>query len=72
MDIAPAASSARPPRTTTLVFPNAERPALSAKGTVSPSERPKMASDTIRGLIRERELLVLPDSDVGDEGRNVL
>lgn len=59
MEMAPAASSASPPRTTTFVFPSAERPALSAKGTVSPSERPRMASDTMRGLIRERVLLML-------------
>jgi hypothetical protein len=59
MEMAPAASSASPPRTTTFVFPKAERPALRAKGTVSPSERPRMASETIRGLILERVLLPL-------------
>jgi hypothetical protein len=59
MEMAPAANSANPPRTTTFVFPNAERPALRAKGTVSPSERPRMASETIRGLILERLLLLL-------------
>lgn len=59
MEIAPAASSARPPNTTTLVFPNAERPALKAKGTVNPSERPRIASETIRGFMRERVLLPL-------------
>lgn len=60
IEIAPAASSARPPRTTTLVLPNADRPALKAKGTVKPSDSPRMASDTMRGLIRERPLTLLP------------
>lgn len=59
MEMAPAASSANPPRTTTLVFPSAERPALRANGTVKPSERPRIASDTIRGLMRDRVLLLL-------------
>lgn len=59
MEMAPAASSASPPSTTTFVFPSAERPALSAKGTVRPSESPRIASETIRGLIRERQLLLL-------------
>ena len=71
MESAPAVNSARPPRTTTLVFPRAERPALSAKGTVKPSERPRMESDTIRGLIRARELLVLLASSSRVESSNV-
>jgi hypothetical protein len=59
IEMAPAASSASPPRTTTFVFPSAESPALRANGTVSPSERPRIASETIRGLMRARVLLVL-------------
>lgn len=59
IEMAPAASSASPPSTTTLVFPSADRPALSAKGTVRPSERPRMASETTRGLMRARVLLPL-------------
>lgn len=68
MEMAPAASSASPPSTTTFVFPSAERPALSAKGTVSPSERPRMASETIRGLIRERVLPLLAVDVVDSSG----
>ena len=65
IEMAPAASSASPPSTTTFVFPSADRPALRANGTVSPSERPRMASETIRGLMRTRvlELLVVVDVD---------
>ena len=48
LDIAPAISSASPPEMTTLVSPSAESPAVSAKGTVSPSERPMIASDITR------------------------
>lgn len=40
MDMAPAMSSATPPITTNLEFPIEERPAVSAKGTVSPSDSP--------------------------------
>lgn len=40
-------SSARPPRITTLVSPSAVSPAVRAKGTVRPSESPKIASETI-------------------------
>lgn len=73
--MAPAVNSANPPSTTTLVFPSAERPALSANGTVKPSDKPRMASDTMRGLIRDRELLVLAAvlsvSETGDEARKV-
>lgn len=40
IDIAPAMSSATPPRTTSLDSPREDRPAVRAKGTVRPSERP--------------------------------
>lgn len=60
IEMAPAANSANPPRTTTLVFPSADKPALKANGTVNPSDRPRIASDTMRGLMRDRvPLLVL-------------
>lgn len=61
MEIAPAASSARPPRTTTLVFPRADKPADRAKGTVRPSDRPRIASEMMRGLMRERVEPLLVD-----------
>jgi hypothetical protein len=51
MEIAPAISSANPPYTTTLVSLSAESPAVRAKGTVKPSERPMMASEITRPLI---------------------
>lgn len=38
---------------TTFVLPRADRPAVRAKGTVSPSESPIMASDITRGFIRD-------------------
>lgn len=50
MEMAPAISSARPPKMTTLVFPSAERPAVRANGTVRPSERPMVASDNTRAV----------------------
>lgn len=71
MEMAPAVSSASPPRTTTFVSPRADRPALNANGTVRPSDRPRMASETMRGLIRDRVLPVLEDSDTGEDGRKV-
>ncbi len=40
IEIAPAMSSAMPPRTTSLDSPRDERPAVRANGTVRPSERP--------------------------------
>ena len=40
IEMAPATSSAMPPRMTSLDSPSEERPAVSAKGTVRPSERP--------------------------------
>lgn len=40
---------------TTLVFPSADRPAVSAKGTVRPSESPIIASEINRA--RDREVL---------------
>lgn len=59
MEMAPAASSARPPRTTTFVLPRADKPADRAKGTVNPSDKPRMASEMTRGLMRERVVLLL-------------
>lgn len=80
IDIAPAVNSANPPRTTTLEFPSADSPALSANGTVNPSDIPRIASDTIRGLMRARPLLLLlllsscPPTESSSSGgfRNVL
>jgi hypothetical protein len=40
IEIAPAMSSAMPPRMTSLDSPRDERPAVRANGTVRPSERP--------------------------------
>lgn len=40
---------------TTRVSPSAERPAVRAKGTVSPSESPIVASEIIRGSMRKDE-----------------
>ena len=50
IDIAPAINSASPPSTTSLALPKADRPAVSAKGTVRPSDNPRMASEMILGL----------------------
>ena len=50
IEIAPEISSASPPRMTKRVSPSEERPAVRANGTVKPSERPRMASDIMRGL----------------------
>lgn len=44
MLIMPEMSSARPPMMTRRVLPREERPAVRAKGTVSPSEKPMMMS----------------------------
>lgn len=44
MEMAPAVSSAKPAKITTRVLPSVESPAVRAKGTVNPSERPMMAS----------------------------
>ncbi|KIW31909.1 hypothetical protein, variant [Cladophialophora immunda] len=55
IDIAPAISSASPPRITTLVSPRAVRPAVRANGTVSPSESPRIASETTRALMRKSQ-----------------
>lgn len=66
IDREPAMSSAKPPKTTTLVSPRYESPAVSAKGTVMPSEIPMMASEIMRGLTR-RFFVFWPsrsDSDV--------
>ena len=51
IEIAPATSSASPPKMTTLVVPRLERPALRANGTVRPSESPNMASEMVRRSI---------------------
>lgn len=56
---------------TTLVFPKAESPALRAKGTVRPSERPRIASEMMRGLMRDRELDEFDDTDSASD-RGVL
>ena len=48
MDMAPAINSASPPYTTTLEDPNADRPAVSANGTVKPSDNPIVASEMRR------------------------
>lgn len=40
IEMAPAMSSATPPRMTSLDSPREDKPAVSAKGTVRPSERP--------------------------------
>lgn len=48
----PAINSARPPNMTTLVSPSADRPAVNAKGTVNPSDRPIVASDMNLGSKR--------------------
>ena len=44
MEIIPEKSSARPPIITSLVDPKVDRPAVKAKGTVKPSEKPRMMS----------------------------
>ncbi|KAM3065075.1 hypothetical protein ACMFMF_011949 [Clarireedia jacksonii] len=51
IDIAPAISSASPPYITTCVLPNADSPAVSANGTVNPSESPIVASEIILASI---------------------
>lgn len=49
----PAISSASPPKMTTFVSPKADRPAVKANGTVSPSERPIVASEINLGSKRQ-------------------
>lgn len=67
--MAPAMSSARPPKMTTRVLPRADRPAVRAKGTVRPSERPMVASEMTRAVtwkpLREswESLLMLVNED---------
>ena len=46
IEIAPAMSSAIPPRMTSLDSPRDERPAVRANGTVRPSERPMTLIET--------------------------
>lgn len=74
IESAPAMSSAKPPKTTTLVSPRYASPAVSAKGTVMPSEIPMMASEIMRGLTR-RFLCFWPsrsDSDVSSLSTSLL
>ena len=56
IDMAPAMSSASPPKTTSLVSPRDANPAVRANGTVMPSETPMMASEIMRGLRVNRRL----------------
>ena len=48
IEMAPAINSAKPAKITVLV-PSVDKPAVRAKGTVRPSDRPMMASDIMRG-----------------------
>lgn len=52
IEIAPAISSATPPRTTSFDVPRDERPAVRAKGTVRPSESPMMLSKDLHSMTR--------------------
>ena len=70
MEMAPAISSAKPPRTTSRAFPREDRPAVRAKGTVIPSERPMMASEIIRALGLKRPPLASGSLSVDRGGRN--
>jgi hypothetical protein len=63
--MAPAINSARPPKMTTLVDPKADKPAVKAKGTVRPSERPMVASEmTLAFTLNLAELASLAFSEV--------
>lgn len=53
IEIAPAISSAIPPKTTSFEFPRDERPAVKANGTVSPSERPMTLLQRLVSLCRQ-------------------
>jgi hypothetical protein len=68
MLILPAMSSAHPPKMTTRVSLNADSPAVSANGTVSPSDNPMMASEIVRASSHglEGEVPAVSD-DVLDE-----
>ena len=57
IEMAPAINSARPPSTTRRALPRDDKPAVRAKGTVNPSERPMMASEIMRGLGSNRRCL---------------
>jgi hypothetical protein len=57
IDIAPAISSANPPKMTTLVFPKADNPAVRANGTVKPSDNPIVASEMTLASTRNPFLL---------------
>lgn len=67
IDIAPAISSANPPYITTLVSPRADKPAVRANGTVRPSERPIIASETSREFDLNDGGLSLPASVLESE-----
>ena len=54
--IAPAMSSATPPRTTSLEDPRPDRPAVNAKGTVRPSESPIMLKAENEHTVHEPEI----------------
>jgi hypothetical protein len=62
--MAPAISSARPPNMTIRVSLRVDNPAVRAKGTVSPSESPIVASDIIRALVEcwFDSRIMLPDT----------
>jgi hypothetical protein len=53
---------------TTDVLPSAERPAVSAKGTVRPSERPMMASERRRALLVREGPLEVDEERSGLDG----
>ncbi|PHH73191.1 hypothetical protein CDD83_4797 [Cordyceps sp. RAO-2017] len=65
MLIMPEKSSARPPRMTSRVLPSDDRPAVSANGTVSPSEKPMMTSRSVspRSALDDDE----PAEDASDD-----
>lgn len=69
IDMAPATSSAKPAYMTILVVPSDAKPAVSANGTVIPSDIPIMASEIIRGLslnFRRMSLSLFPKVDGSD------
>lgn len=51
IEIAPAHNSARPPVTTSLELPRPESPAVRAKGTVNPSDRPTILNLSVHYLM---------------------
>jgi hypothetical protein len=71
--MAPAISSANPPYTTTFVSPSADNPAVNAKGTVNPSERPMTASEITRPSILKpsfSSVLISKTAFSSDSGQN--